>query len=59
MNYSKIQIRGFRGFGTVQTLNIAIPNRTKGSGLTIIVGPNNSGKSTMKCRFILAENCRF
>lgn len=31
----------------MQTLNLAIPNGNEGSGLTCIVGPNNSGKSTI------------
>lgn len=47
MNYKKIKIVGFRGFEIEQELEIALPNGQLGSGLTIVVGPNNSGKSTI------------
>lgn len=42
-----IELIGFRGFGNSQKIELGIPNGTFGSGLTIIVGPNNSGKSTI------------
>ena len=47
MNYSEIEILGLRGFSDKQKLCLAIPNNNPGSGLTVIVGPNNSGKSTI------------
>lgn len=47
MAYTKIEINGLRGFETNETLSFGIPNGTLGSGLSIIVGPNNSGKSTI------------
>ena len=47
MNYSKIRIHGFRGYSSNQTLKLAIPNNKYGSGLTVVLGPNNSGKSTI------------
>ncbi|KAA6325679.1 hypothetical protein EZS27_025136 [termite gut metagenome] len=47
MNYKNIEIIGLRGFADKQTLNIAVPNGQLGSGLSVIVGPNNSGKSTI------------
>ena len=47
MIYSKIDILGLRGFSDKQTLNFGQPNGQLGSGLTVIVGPNNSGKSTI------------
>jgi predicted ATP-dependent endonuclease of OLD family len=47
MQYKSIKIKGLRGFEIEQELNIAIPNGDPGSGLTIVVGPNNSGKSTI------------
>jgi len=47
MSYTKIEIIGLRGYSDMQTLNLAIPNGKEGSGLTCIVGPNNSGKSTI------------
>ncbi|KYG71989.1 putative ATP-dependent endonuclease of OLD family [Roseivirga ehrenbergii] len=47
MQYKSIKISGFRGFERSQELEIATSNGQKGSGMTIIVGPNNSGKSTI------------
>ena len=44
---AKLKIVGFRGFGNAGEINFAQPNGTPGSGLTILVGPNNSGKSTI------------
>ncbi len=44
----EISISGFRGFGISQTVQFAIPKDSKpGSGLTIITGANNSGKTTI------------
>jgi AAA15 family ATPase/GTPase len=42
-----IEILGLRGFCTNQLLELAVPNGKAGSGLTIVVGQNNSGKSTI------------
>lgn len=42
----RLTIKGLRGFATDQHLDLAIPNGEPGSGLTVIVGPNNAGKST-------------
>ncbi|NJN28533.1 MAG: ATP-binding protein [Cyclobacteriaceae bacterium] len=47
MFINKISIDGYRGFGDNQDLNVATPKEALGSGLTVIVGPNNSGKSTV------------
>ena len=41
-----LDICGLRGFAEQQTIEFAIPTGEVGSGLTIIVGANNSGKST-------------
>lgn len=38
---------GFRGFAERQTLKLAEPNGSAGSGLTVLVGPNGGGKSTI------------
>lgn len=38
---------GFRGLADEQTLNMAVHNGKRGSGLTILVGPNGGGKSTI------------
>ena len=44
----EISISGFRGFWISQTVKFAIPKDSKpGSGLTIITGANNSGKTTI------------
>lgn len=44
----EISISGFRGFGISQTVQFAMPdNENLGSGLTIITGANNSGKTTI------------
>ncbi|MEG0826526.1 MAG: AAA family ATPase, partial [Bacilli bacterium] len=43
-----ISISGLRGFSTKTLIKFAVPdNETLGSGLTVLVGPNNSGKSTV------------
>lgn len=47
MSVKSIEIFGLRSFGSPQTLNLALPNGNMGSGLTVLVGPNNGGKSTV------------
>src|SRR5438477_1537301 len=42
-----LEITGLRGFASKQTLAFAVPNAQPGSGLTVIVGANNAGKSTV------------
>ena len=42
-----LQIEGLRGFVTKQSLRFSVPNNQYGSGLTVIVGANNSGKSSI------------
>lgn len=42
-----LSIKGFRGFGEEQKIEFALPNDNEGSGLTIITGANNSGKTTI------------
>lgn len=43
---TSLEILGLRGFASKQVLNFALPNGAVGSGLTILVGSNNAGKST-------------
>lgn len=43
----KISINGLRGFGENETIEFSMPTGVDGSGLNIIVGPNNSGKTTI------------
>lgn len=48
MLIKKLKIKGLRGFAEETNINFAIPdNKNIGSGLTVLVGPNNSGKSTV------------
>ena len=47
MEVKSITIEGFRGFSEKRTISFAKPNGNSGSGLTVLVGPNNSGKSTV------------
>lgn len=44
----KLSISGFRGFGLTQTINFSLPDaKNEGSGFNVIVGPNNSGKTSI------------
>lgn len=47
MAYTKLGIHGYRSFGNRQEIDFAVPSGKPGSGLTYLVGPNNSGKSTV------------
>ena len=47
MVLQKLEIEGLRGFVNKQELLLAEPNGQIGSGLTVLVGPNNGGKSTV------------
>lgn len=48
MAIKKIIIEGLRGYSNKTTIEFAVPdNENRGSGLTVLVGPNNSGKSTI------------
>ena len=42
-----LSIAHFKGFYETQTLEFAAPTTAPGSGLTVMVGPNNSGKTTV------------
>lgn len=42
-----IAVQGFRGFREEVTLRLAQPTGAPGSGLTVVVGANNTGKSTL------------
>lgn len=44
---TNLMIHGLRGFGEETTIQFALPNGSSGSGLTIFVGANNSGKTTI------------
>lgn len=44
---TSIEISGLRGFAGTQRLVISVPDGNPGSGLTVVVGANNAGKSTV------------
>lgn len=44
----ELSIHGLRGFGQKQTIRFSVPDGTQaGSGLNVIVGANNAGKTTI------------
>jgi predicted ATP-dependent endonuclease of OLD family len=45
MTLNRLEILGYRGFKELGSLELAAPNGESGSGLTILTGPNNAGKS--------------
>ena len=48
MSIKKLNIEGLRGFSKNVEIEFAMPDgKNYGSGLTVLVGPNNSGKSTV------------
>lgn len=47
MPVTRLTIKGFRGFSDEQALCFAQPTNNTGSGITVLVGPNNAGKSTV------------
>jgi predicted ATP-dependent endonuclease of OLD family len=55
-----LEIESFRGFFDKQVIGFAIPdNERNGSGLTIIVGPNNTGKTSIMEALLVKENGKF
>lgn len=47
MSLKSLSIAEYKGFFEEQIIHFAIPNGKLGSGLTLILGPNNSGKTTL------------
>ncbi|MBI2985382.1 MAG: ATP-binding protein [Deltaproteobacteria bacterium] len=47
MPIKSLELAGLRGFALPQSLSFAMPSGAEGSGLTILIGPNNGGKSTI------------
>ena len=52
-----LKIEHYKGFFREETIEFAVPDRkTPGSGLTLIVGPNNAGKTTVIESLLLNES---
>lgn len=47
MVLQNLEVQGLRGFRRAEDIPLAVPNGNRSSGLTILVGPNNGGKSTV------------
>jgi ribosomal protein S18 acetylase RimI-like enzyme len=45
MPITRIELLGYRGFRQRGAIDFAVSNGTRGSGLTLITGPNNAGES--------------
>ena len=54
---TEISIEYYRAFYEKCRIKFAVPDNTSGSGLTVLVGPNNSGKTTVvnALRFVSGE----
>ncbi len=54
---SKLKISHYKGFFDEQEIEFSVPDGSKnGSGLTVIVGPNNTGKTTIIEALLLSQN---
>jgi predicted ATP-dependent endonuclease of OLD family len=58
MKIRQLKIQNFKGYFEEQILNFAMPDGRKGSGLTVIVGPNNTGKTSTLEAMLVSENKR-
>jgi len=47
MALTTLRIHGYRGFSQPGEITFAVPSGEPGSGLTILTGPNNAGKSSI------------
>ena len=47
MTLTRLEILGYRGFRERGSLDFAAPNGEPGSGLALLTGPNNAGKSSI------------
>ncbi|MDD2907038.1 MAG: AAA family ATPase [Candidatus Gracilibacteria bacterium] len=56
MIFTKAEISYFRSFTDIQSIELAVPDNEKiGSGITYIVGENNSGKTTVIEGLLMSE----
>ncbi len=55
-----VKISQYKGFYGTQTIEFAVPNNSSfGSGLTLVVGPNNTGKTTVIESLLITESKKF
>jgi len=54
-----LKVEHYKGFFDEQTIEFAEPNGNAGSGLTLIVGPNNTGKTTVIESLLLKGHEKF
>lgn len=55
--YKELKILGFKGFSKECSIEFAIPNeKEEGSGLTILVGENNSGKTSISSFLCISDS---
>ena len=47
MKFKELSIEYYSGFYEPNKLDFAIPNGKPGSGLTVIIGENNTGKTSI------------
>ena len=47
MLIKQLEIKGLRSFKNCPAIKFSVPDGKEGSGLNILVGANNSGKSTI------------
>lgn len=56
----RLEIEHYRGGVEKQSINFAVPKEDRlGSGLTLIVGPNNTGKTSIIESLLLNANSKF
>lgn len=56
---TSLSIKHYRGFYNEEIIYFAEPNKKNGSGLTVFVGPNNTGKTTIIETLVFDENKKF
>jgi predicted ATP-dependent endonuclease of OLD family len=54
-----LSIEQYKGFFEKETIKFAEPNNKNGSGLTLLVGPNNTGKTTVIEALLINQEKKF
>ncbi|WP_166805687.1 ATP-dependent nuclease [Cryobacterium ruanii] len=57
--FTELSVAGYRGFAEARQLRLAQPKGSHGSGLTVLVGANNSGKSSFLEALQIIARARF